>query len=558
MNTPKADQTTSNTQQIVLPIEIQGPNTKSTDYRQIFPIANIKRGISADQNLLIPIDPSQWLKEDNFIYILTSLLELLDLSKFFSKYRSDGIGASFYHPKNMLGIILYSISRGEYSSRKIERNCVTDIGYWLAGGRITPDHTTIYRFKKDFQEEFNDVFYQIAKIYLKLGLGRFGVIAVDGSKFGCNASLSANHSVKWIQSQFQKAFKESIDSDNADNEKGAPSEVEQHTLPDNLSTKKQRLEKLTRAMEVLQEERKIGAEKQQEQIDQRIAQEEATGMKSRGRKLNEPQFTPLPGDKVNITDPDSKIMKSQTGFKQGFNGQILADENQVVLVAHLTNDQTDQGQLEPLYDEFMDLLATTGIPEKPHTVLADAGYCNYNSILHENPNGPRFLFATSKEYKIPLSDIYDGALFQLDEFCRRMEDIPPTIPILAEMGSFVWHLFIDRQKPVKPEGVTKAVVGARVRSSDGRELYRKRKKIVEPVFGQIKYDRRFTRFSMKGKGPCSGEFFLVLICHNLVKFKNLGVLELLKSGKRNIQKIVGNVVNSLSQSVQNKPLSAII
>jgi transposase len=207
MNTPKADQTTSNTQQIVLPIEIQEPNTKSTDYRQIFPIANIKRGISADQNLLIPIDPSQWLKEDNFIYILTSLLELLDLSKFFSKYRSDGIGASFYHPKNMLGIILYSISRGEYSSHKIERNCVTDIGYWLVGGRITPDHTTIYRFKKDSQEEFSDVFYQIAKIYLKLGLGRFGVIAVDGCKFGCNASLSANHSVKGSSHSFKKHLK---------------------------------------------------------------------------------------------------------------------------------------------------------------------------------------------------------------------------------------------------------------------------------------------------------------------------------------------------------------
>jgi len=64
----------------------------------------------------------------------------------------------------MLGIILYSISRGEYSSRKIERNCITDIGYWFVGERITPDHSTIFRFKRDFKEEFKDIFYQIAKI----------------------------------------------------------------------------------------------------------------------------------------------------------------------------------------------------------------------------------------------------------------------------------------------------------------------------------------------------------------------------------------------------------
>lgn len=557
MNSNESGHVESVNQQTLIPIDTSEPCVERSQYRQTFPIANIKHSISSDQELLLPINVREWFNENDFIYILVAILDLLDYSKFLERYRPDGIGASFYHPKNMLGIILYSISRGEYSSRKNERNCITDIGYWLAGGRITPDHSTIYRFKKEFKEEFKDIFHQIAQIYLELGLSQFGVIAIDGSKFGCKASLSSNHSVKWIQTQFQKILEESMNVDESDNEKGIPSEVEQNTLPESLDTKKKQLEKLNDAMRVLQEERQKEAEKQQALIDERNAEEEATGKKHRGRKLTEPQFTPLSSDKVNITDPESRIMKGQKGFCQGYNGQILVDENQVVLAAHLTNEQTDHGQLEPLFTQFIDLLMSAGITQLPHDVLADAGYCNYDCILSENRDGPRLLLATSKEYKIPESDTFDGALYQMDEICRRLGKFAPPNPILAEIAIFVWHTFIDGPRPVQPEGVAKSVMAARIRSSDGRELYRKRKVMVEPVFGQIKHSRGFKRFTMKGKESCSGEFALVISCHNLVKFKNLGVLELLKSGKRKLQRFAEDTVGVCSQSVQKNLLPGI-
>lgn len=554
MNSNLSENVGSVDQQTLIPIDTSEPCVERIQCRQTFPIANIKRSISSDQELLLPINVREWFKENDFIHILVAILNLLDYSKFLERYRPDGLGASFYHPKDMLGIILYSISRGEYSSRKIERNCITDIGYWFVGERITPDHSTIFRFKRDFKEEFKDIFYQIAKIYLNLGLAQFGVIAIDGSKFGCNASLSANHSVKWIQTQFQKAMEESMNVDESDNERGIPSEVDQNTLPEGLDTKKQQIEKLYDAMKLLQEERQIEAEKQQALIDERNAEEEATGKKHRGRKLTEPQFTPLPSDKVNITDPESRIMKGQKGFCQGYNGQILVDENQVVLAAHLTNEQTDHGQLEPLFVQFMDLLTSTGITKMPHDVLADAGYCNYDSIMSENGDGTRFLFATSKEYKIPESDTFDGAIYQMDEICRRLGKFAPPNPILAEIAIFVWHSFIDGPRPVQPEGVAKVVMAARIRSTDGRELYRKRKAMVEPVFGQIKHSRGFKRFTMKGKEPCSGEFALVLSCHNLVKFKNLGVIGILKSGKRKIQRFTKGTVAICSQPVSKNLL----
>ena len=164
MNSNLSENVGSVDQQTLIPIDTSEPCVERIQCRQTFPIANIKRSISSEQELLLPINVREWFNENDFIHILVAILNLLDYSKFLERYRPDGLGASFYHPKDMLGIILYSISRGEYSSRKIERNCITDIGYWFVGERITPDHSTIFRFKRDFKEEFKDIFYQIAKI----------------------------------------------------------------------------------------------------------------------------------------------------------------------------------------------------------------------------------------------------------------------------------------------------------------------------------------------------------------------------------------------------------
>jgi transposase len=99
---------------------------------------NIIKRTDIHQKLLLPVDMTEWLSDDDVVYAITDTLPLLDLSDFYTEYRKDGIGGSFYDPVCMLGILMYALVRGERSSRKIELACRFDIGYRIAGQNIQP------------------------------------------------------------------------------------------------------------------------------------------------------------------------------------------------------------------------------------------------------------------------------------------------------------------------------------------------------------------------------------------------------------------------------------
>ena len=233
------------------------------------------------------------------------------------------------------------------------------------------------------------------------------------------------------------------------------------------------------------------AEKLKELIRDREKDEEETGKKKRGRKPSEPQTVPSPDAKVNVTDPTSQIMFTSKGFIQGFNGQVVVTEEQFIVVAELTDNQNDKNQLLPMMDEVNELLKTVQTDERVEAVVADSGYCSMETILSETPNGPRLYLATSKERKFQDAGADDGFRIRLDEICRPAPGTcSPTIPELASIGTWVWHFYLDREKPATPEEVYWEIMDARVRSPSGREIYRKRKIMVEPVFGNIKHNMR--------------------------------------------------------------------
>lgn len=88
-----------------------------------------------------------WLSENDITYGILEILSILDISPFISKYRDDGRSSAFFDPRSMLGIVIHSMIRGEKPSRKIEMGDHYDIGYRIVANNLTPDHTTISRFK---------------------------------------------------------------------------------------------------------------------------------------------------------------------------------------------------------------------------------------------------------------------------------------------------------------------------------------------------------------------------------------------------------------------------
>lgn len=129
----------------------------------MFKRLNIIKGLDPEQQFHLPIDVRDWLPEDDIVYMIQSILGLLDFTSFLSKYRSDGVGSAFYDPLCMLGILIYAMIRGEQSSRKIEVACSYDVGYHIVAQGLTPDHSTIFRFKQANAQEIKGIFKQLAQ-----------------------------------------------------------------------------------------------------------------------------------------------------------------------------------------------------------------------------------------------------------------------------------------------------------------------------------------------------------------------------------------------------------
>jgi len=186
----------------------------------------------------------------------------------------------------------------------------------------------------------------------------------------------------------------------------------------------------------------------------------------------------------NFTDPDSSIMEHKGGFEQAYNGQVVANDQQVILSHGLSNCAADTKHLPPMIDRTIE---NVGTPEK---ALADAGYWSPENAAYCEENGVDAYIATSRESK-NREDNRTGNQQQDRQQESGVDPPPPPAP-LEQMRS-------------------------KLRTPEGREEYRARKWMVEPVFGQIKGAMGFRMFTMRGLEAARGEWGFVCACHNLRK-----------------------------------------
>jgi len=217
-----------------------------------------------------------------------------------------------------------------------------------------------------------------------------------------------------------------------------------------------------------------------------------TGAKKRGRKPHDPDPTPEAEAKANVTDPDSRIMKTRSGYVQGYNSQAVVTEGQIVIAAEVTNQENDVNQLHPMIKIAQQNLNEIA-PKKELTIktsLTDAGYISDNNLAAITPEGPEHLIATKKDWK------------------QRKEAATSSAPRGRIPNDLTPRQRMERKLLTKR----------------GRELYKKRGQTVEPVFGQIKDNRGIRHFMRRGLEACSREWKLICATHNLLK--------LWRSGKR--------------------------
>ncbi|MBI4739592.1 transposase [Candidatus Woesearchaeota archaeon] len=217
-------------------------------------------------------------------------------------------------------------------------------------------------------------------------------------------------------------------------------------------------------------------------MDRRVAEEKESGQKKRGRKPDEQAEVKEP--KINLTDEDSRIMKTRQGYIQGYNAQAAVDcETQVIVGQAVTQDCNDKKQLEPM---MAIIEAQSG--ETAEIILADAGYCSEANLSLETEETELFI-AVNKEWK--------------------------TKQAQREEGSPRGRI---------PQGLTSTqLMERKLLTQRGRKYYRLRGKTVEPVFGQIKTCRGITTLRLRGKAGADLEWSLCCTTHNLLKLWRWGM-----------------------------------
>ncbi len=489
-----------------------------------------------DQQLLLPVDMTEWLSEDDPVFFIMDIISNLDLHEMYEVYREDGMGGAFFDPEVMLGIILYAYSRGEYSTRRIERACRYDVGFRVISRNLTPDHTTISRFLKRFKDQIPSIAQQVTQLLHEAGIIRIGILAIDGTKIKANAALSANKTGTYLEEQITQSIERTMEIDAwEDREYGVDTLGDE--LPVHLRTHKQRREQLKNALERLKNRQAEEVHAYKERIEEREREEQETGKKRRGRKPKPPGDTRQLSERINTTDPDSAVMKNHQGFFQGYNGQVLVNEDQYILSFDLTNAQNDVHQLHPLVSRFMDSLGT-GFPQQPHWIIGDAGYYSYENVVSGSPQCPDLVLATRRERDCFPHSHADESLLLIEGIWRSLcRGDTPCYSLLRAAARWIMDTlwWID-EDCISPPACVRLIMEARVRSPAGSEIYRKRKVMVEPVFGRMKEFLRFRQFHHRGIELCKAEFALVCSTLNVLKAKSQwGTLKL----KEKIRHLVG-------------------
>jgi len=453
-----------------------------------------------DQGLLLPPSLHDWLPENHMAHFVAEVVKQLDLSAIYESYEEgDGRGQSAYAPAMMVRVLLYGYCRGIYSSRKIQAKTYEDVAFRYLAAEEHPDHSTVAEFRKRHLEALAGLFTQGLRLCQKAGLVKLGHVALDGTKMQGNASKHKAMSYermgeteKRLQAEVERLLREAEAVDGAEDEKYGKGQGGDE-LPAELARRESRLAKIRAAKAELEAEARQKAEEKKAAAETKVAerreQETRTGQKAKGREPEIPdpeQAVPEGKAQRSFTDPDSRIMPdgSRKGsFLQGYNAQAAVDaEAQVIVAAEVIQETTDNHQLAPMLEQV-----ERNVGAKPQAASADSGYWDPKQIEDARVQGIDLYVATGKQ-KHGKSNVAG-------------EDGLPT--------------------PAKPDSLRERMK-QKLQTEGGRNLYRMRKAIVEPVFGQIKEWRGFRRFLLRGWQKVRAEWKLICLTHNLLKLFRSG------------------------------------
>ena len=492
----------------------------------------------------LPVVLSEQIQPGTFEFALDQLVDHeLDLSALDARFNNDETGASAYDPRVMLKIVLLAYSRGLISSRPIERACAQNVQFMALSGDAQPSYTHIAKFVRELGEQIKPLFAQVLATCDRLGLIGRHMFAIDGVKLPANASKERSGTHAELRHRAARL------------DKAADKIVELHRSLDS-DTREVNLD--------AQRQARVEELRKEAQATRDFAARSAPRRNRKGVEL-----------KSNVTDNDSAKMATSKGVIQGYAAQAAVDAScQVIVAAEVTGSGSEQAMLLPMIEQASELRAE-------HTVItADAGYHSDSNMAELYKRGIAALVADGQMRKRderlagqerhkgkpdPLHDksaaarqhtvrLYRPGDFTFDEPTNSC--VCPAGQRLYSNGSRcnfngrIAHKFTGtlagcgacalRQKclrhpertPVRQVAMfAKGQPGAHaatqlmkraIDSVRGRRIYSQRIATVEPVFANIRHNKRMNRFTLRGRAKVSTQWQLYCLVHNVEKLAHNG------------------------------------
>jgi len=474
-----------------------------------------KDPVEFNQRALFATNVFDLLPSDHPCYVYEDIFEQLDTSSVEKQFSVRGQNA--YHPRLITAILIYAYSQGVFSSREIEKKCHEDLSFMFISHFNCPNFRVLSDFRKDNYEYFKDCFKQSVLLAMEAGMASLGHVSLDGSKFKANTSKHKAMSYGRLKAK-EKQLTEEIEDLIAKAAKCDEEEDEEYQentgyeIPQELKIKEKRLAKIKEAKEAL--------EKREQELNP-------------GKEIDDKK-------QISFADKDARIMGKKGDFDYSYNGQISVDEdNQIIVGQHLTQNVNDKKEVAPALKEIKE---TTG--DLPDKMSLDNGYLSGDNLESFDDKEIDVYIATGKgekndhkplddsKKKIKKSDFtYDKdrdcflcpaghslelrtqtsdgkKVYQADK--AECDVCPYRARCCSSKRANSRTIITDGKEPLRQK------MNEKMEQESSKEIYRKRKKIVEPVFGQIK-NSGFGGFSLRGHQKTSGEFSLVCAVHNFKK-----------------------------------------
>ena len=470
-----------------------------------------------NQNYILPPNITDLFSEDHVCYLIEQITDDLDYSEFNDKYA--GAGHPAYYPRMPLKLLLMGSVDGIRSSRKIAKQSSENVVYIYLSEKTQPDFRTISDFRKDNKKLLKNVFLQLNKFALEKGLIDLSHIFTDGTSVKANANNRKTidkETLEKLSRYIDEVIEEGIEVD--EEEDKLYGDRGMHQLPEDLNDKEKRKPIVSKIVREINELMKEGKEEDVKEIKQKLEDIK--------QDMNEKDIK-----KYSFTDSDSRYMLNKKGkIELSYNAQLTVDKNGLIVANDVIQEPDDRNQLVPNVNQVEENFDE--LPEDMK-ITADGGYENASELQELDDKG--------YDLYVPGKNLNSNKKFAKANFTYDEEKdvyISPIGTTLKNVGSYFnkkqnRRLTIYKETDAKSNNGKPLVIHAlpedkllnrikeKLRTDEGKEIYGLRKQTVETSIGDLKENRNFRSFLLRGIDKVKIEFYLACVAYNLVRINNL-------------------------------------